>query len=61
MSANCFSAISRLTMQVGATDVEIIAAAAGEVFELPAGVVLAEVELEADLAQAVEQVLVEGC
>ena len=45
--------------QVGAADVEIIAAAAGEIFELPAGVVLAEIELEADALQAVEQFLVE--
>ena len=45
--------------QVGAADVEIIAAAAGEIFELPAGIVLAEIELEADALQAVEQFLVE--
>ena len=45
--------------QVGAADVEIIAAAAGEIFELPAGIVLAEVELEADALQALEQFLVE--
>ena len=45
--------------QVGAADVEIIAAAAGEIFELPAGAVLAEIELEADALQAVEQLLVE--
>ena len=34
--------------QIGAADVEIIAAAAGEVFELPAGAAVAEIELEAD-------------
>src|SRR6266481_964547 len=33
--------------QIGAADIEIIAAAAGEIFELPAGVAVAEVELEA--------------
>src|SRR5262245_39991960 len=43
-----------LDQQVGAADVEIVAAAAGEVLELPAGVVLAEIELEADFAQALE-------
>ena len=52
MSANCRSPISPLDDQVGAADVEIIAAAAGEIFELPAGVVLAEVELEADALPA---------
>ena len=45
--------------QIGAADIEIIAAAAREIFELPAGVVLAEIELEADARQAVEQFLVE--
>ena len=45
--------------QVGAADIEIIAAAAGEVFELPAGVVFAEIELEAGALQAFEQFLVE--
>ena len=48
-----------LDEQVGAADVEIIAAAAGQVLELPAGVVLAEIELEADALQPCEQVLVE--
>ena len=45
--------------QIRAADVEIIAAAAGEIFELPAGVVFAEIELEADARQALEQILVE--
>ena len=45
--------------QVGAADVEIIAAAAGEVFELPAGIVLAEIELEAGARQPLQQLLVE--
>src|SRR5204862_3777110 len=39
-----------LDEEVGAADVEIITATAGEVLELPAGIVLAEIELEADLA-----------
>ena len=33
--------------QVGATDVQVVAAAAREIFDLMAGLVLAEVELEA--------------
>src|SRR3954469_20231081 len=45
--------------EVGAADVEIIAAPTGEIFELPAGAGLAEIELEADAPQAVEQLLVE--
>ena len=45
--------------QIGAADVEIVSAAAGEVFELPARAVLAEVELEALAFQAVEEVAVQ--
>ena len=45
--------------QIGTADVEIIAAAAGEIFELPAGAVFAEIELEADALQPIEQRLVE--
>src|SRR3977135_4353224 len=45
--------------EIGAADVEIVAAAAGEVFELPAGAVVAEIELETDALQPVEQFLVE--
>ncbi len=45
--------------QIGAADIEIIAAATGEVFELPAGAVLAVVELETLALQAIEQVLVQ--
>jgi hypothetical protein len=46
--------------QVGAADVEIVAAAAGEVLELPAGTVVAEVEPESHPLERIEQVLVEG-
>src|SRR3981189_360767 len=45
--------------EIGAADVEIVAAAAREVFELPAGAVVAEIELETDALQPVEQFLVE--
>ena len=45
--------------QIGATDVEIIAAAARQVLELPAGAAFAEVELESALRQSVEQRLIE--
>src|SRR6266702_6889444 len=45
--------------EIGTADIKVIAAATGEVFELPAGAGLAEIELEADVAQAVEQLLVE--
>ena len=45
--------------QVRAADIETVAAAAGQVLELPAGAVLAEVELEADGGEAVQEVLVE--
>ena len=47
--------------QIGAADVEIIAAAARQVFELPAGAVVAEIELEAALREAVEQRLIQLC
>jgi hypothetical protein len=45
--------------QVGAADIEVVPAAAGQVLELPARAVRAEIEPEADPLQAVEQVLVE--
>ena len=45
--------------QVGAADIEIIAAAACEIFELPAGIALAEVELESDAREPLQQFLVE--
>ena len=45
--------------QVGATDIEVIAAAARQIFELPAGIALAEVELESDAREPFEQFLVE--
>src|SRR5712691_1231557 len=41
--------------QIGAADIEIIAAAASEIFELPAGVAVAEIELEARAREAIEQ------
>ena len=44
---------------VGAADIEVVAAAAREIFELPAGAVVAEVELEAAPREPVEQRLVE--
>src|SRR6266852_9561697 len=46
--------------EIRAADVEIIAAAAGEIFELPAGVAVAEIELEADAREAVEQLLIQS-
>src|SRR3954469_2091216 len=45
--------------QVGAADVEVVAAAAGEVHELPAGSVLAIAQPEAFALEPLEQVLVE--
>src|SRR6185295_10114940 len=48
-----------LDQEIGAADIEIIAAAPRKIFELPAGIVLAEIELEADLAQPLEQLGIE--
>ena len=45
--------------QIGTADIEIVAAAAGEVLELPARSVLTEIELEAHPLESIEQVLVE--
>ena len=45
--------------EIRAADIEIIAAAAGEVFELPAGIAFAVIELEADALQTIEQFPVE--
>jgi hypothetical protein len=45
--------------EIGAADVEIIAAAAGQVLELPARAILAEIVPEADALQRVEEILVE--
>src|SRR5262249_28015108 len=45
--------------EVGAADVEVVAAAAGEVQELPAGPVLAVAEPEALLLEPIEEFLVE--
>src|SRR5258706_13450772 len=44
--------------QIGAADVEIVAAAAREIFELPPGTVFAGVELETLAAQTINQILV---
>ena len=59
MSANC----SRLDLagddEVGAADIEVIAAAAPQIHHLEAGVVLAEVQPEAALVQRFEQRLVD--
>ena len=40
--------------QIRAADVEIVAAATGEVLELPAGSVFAEIELETTAAEPIE-------
>src|SRR4051812_23324831 len=45
--------------EVRAADVEVVPAATREVFELPAGTVLAEIKLEAYPGEAVQQVFVE--
>src|SRR5581483_4404555 len=45
--------------EIGAADIEVIAAAAGEIFELPAAAVVAEVELEAFAGETVEQIAVD--
>ena len=45
--------------EIGAADIEIIAAAARQIFELPAGVALAVIQLESDPGKPVEQRLVE--
>src|SRR5215510_11833260 len=44
--------------QIRAADIEVVAAAAGEILELPARSVLAEIELEAAALEPVEQFLV---
>src|SRR5258708_36459932 len=44
--------------EIRAAHVEIIAAAAGQIFELPAGGAVAEIEFEADALQSTEQFLV---
>src|SRR6267143_2286403 len=44
--------------QIGTADIEVVAAAAGEVLELPAGSVLPEIKLEAHALEAIEGVLV---
>src|SRR6185295_3473189 len=41
--------------QIGTADIEVIAAAAGEVLELPAGSVVAEIKLEPHALQSIEQ------
>src|SRR5262245_50999839 len=41
--------------QIRTTDVEVVAAAAGEVLELPPGSVFAEIELEAAALEPIEQ------
>ena len=41
--------------QIGTADIEVIAAAAGEVLELPAGSVVTEIELEPHALQSIEQ------
>src|SRR5882762_6054200 len=45
--------------QIGTADIEVVAAAAGEVLELPAGSVLPEIELEAHALEPLEKVLVQ--
>src|SRR4029453_15726045 len=45
--------------EVGAADVEVVAAAGREVHELPAGVVLAEVETKSPFLEPIEQRLVQ--
>src|SRR5258708_24588956 len=45
--------------QIRAADVEVVAAATGEVFELPAGSVFAEIELEAATVEPIQQVFVD--
>src|SRR6202012_5008985 len=45
--------------EVGAADIEVIAAATREVLELPAGIVLAIVEFESDALESLEQGSVE--
>ena len=44
--------------QIRTADIEVVAAAAGEVLELPAGSVFAEIELEAAALEPIEQFLV---
>ena len=45
--------------EIGTADVEIITAAAGQIFELPASAVIAEIELEPDALQTVKQRLIQ--
>src|SRR6516165_2157089 len=45
--------------EIRAADVEVIAAATGQIFELPAGFVLAKIEPEAFTLEAIEQVPVQ--
>src|SRR5215210_1162307 len=45
--------------EIGAADVEVITAAARQVFELPAGSVLPEIEPESDAGQLIEQLLIQ--
>src|SRR5262249_49028349 len=45
--------------QVGTADIEVIAAAAGEVLELPTRPVVPEIEFEASALERIEQVLVQ--
>src|SRR5262249_15869280 len=44
--------------QIRTADIEVVAAAAGEVLELPPGSVFAEIELEAAALESIEQFLV---
>src|SRR5262249_41023206 len=45
--------------QIGTADIEVIAAAAGKVFELPTRAVFPEIEFEASALECIEQVLVQ--
>src|SRR5262249_42589452 len=44
--------------QIGTTDIEVVTASAGEVLELPAAAVFAEIELESAALEPIEQFLV---
>ena len=45
--------------QIGTADIEVVAAAAGEVLELPARSVFAKIKLEPDALQLIEEFLVQ--
>ena len=59
MSENCTRPDFALNDQIGAADIEVVAAATGEVLELPARSVLTEIKFESHPPESIEQVLVE--